>query len=89
MIKQIYAIYDKKTNSYQSDLLTLDNDNAAMRWFDSYLHTVLDSTPNAVLVLYPDDFELCSLGTFDFVDGITALYDSPRTVCSASAFIVK
>lgn len=89
MIKQIYTIFDKKAAFYFSDFITLDNDDVAKRWFDSYLHGLISDNPNAPMVMYPSDFELRCVGTFDFQDCITALYDSPRPVVSASSFIVK
>lgn len=89
MIKQLYTIFDKKSGYYTPEIIILDNDDVAKRWFDSYLHTILDSNPNAPIVMYPSDFELRVLGTFDLYDCITALFDSPKPIVSASAFIVK
>ena len=88
MIKQVYAIFDLKSGYYMSDLITLDNDNVAKRWFDSYLHTIKDNNPNAPLVMYPSDFELRALGTFDLYDAITSVYDSPRPVCKAITLLI-
>lgn len=89
MIKQLYSIFDKKSGYYTPEIIILDNDDVAKRWFDSYLHTILDSSPNAPIVMYPSDFELRCLGTFDFYDAITAVYDSARPVVGAQSFIVK
>lgn len=89
MIKQVYVIFDLKSGYYMPDLMTFENDDVAKRWFDSYLHSVLDSNPNAPIVMYPSDFELRCLGTFDFYDAITAVYDSPKPICKASTFIIK
>lgn len=89
MIKQLYTIFDKKSGYYTPEIIILENDDVAKRWFDSYLHTILDSNPNAPIVMYPSDFELRVIGTFDFCDCITALYDNPQFIVSASAFIVK
>ncbi len=89
MIKQMYAIFDKKAGYYYPELFILDNDDVAKRWFDGYLHSLIDANPNAPMAMYPSDFELMSLGTFDFYDAITAVYDSPRPVCKASSFIIK
>lgn len=89
MIKQVYVIFDLKSGYYMPDLMIFENDDVAKRWFDSYLHSVLDSNPNAPIVMYPSDFELRVVGTFDSLDCITALYDNPQFVVTASAFIVK
>lgn len=88
MTKQIYAIFDLKSGYYMPDLITLDNDDCAKRWFDGYLHTIKDNNPNAPIVMYPSDFELMSLGTFDFHDAITALYDCPRPVVKAISLLI-
>lgn len=88
MIKQIYCIYDLKAGYYTTELMLHDNDDVAKRWFDTFLHSALDTNPNSPIVMYPTDFELRSLGTFDYFDGITALYDSARPVCKASSFIL-
>lgn len=88
MIKQVYGIFDLKSGYYWSDLITLENDDVAKRWFDSYLHSVLDSNPNASVAMYPSDFELRCLGTFDFYDAITNVFDSPKPICKASSFIL-
>ncbi len=89
MIKQLYTIFDKKSGYYSPEIIILENDDVAKRWFDSYLHTILDSNPNAPIVMYPSDFELRVIGTFDFYDCITAVYSDPQFIVSASAFIVK
>lgn len=89
MIKQIYCIFDLKAGYYTCELLMHDNDDVAKRWFDTFLHSALDSNPNSPIVMYPFDFELRCLGTFDYYDAITSLYDSPRPVCKASSFILS
>ena len=88
MIKQVYAIFDLKSGYYMPDLITLDNDDVAKRWFYCDLHSICDSNRTAPIVLCPSDFELRSLATFDFYDAITAVYDSPRPLCKASSFIL-
>lgn len=87
MIKQIYTIFDKKAGYYSPDFIVLDNDAVAKRWFDSCCQSNLDTNPNSPLILYPSDFELMCVGTFDFHDCITAVYDVPRSVCCASSFV--
>lgn len=88
MIKQVYAIFDLKSGYYLPDLITLENDDVAKRWFDSYLHTIKDNNPNAPIVMYPSDFELRCLGTFDFYDAITAVYDSPKPIIKAISLLI-
>ena len=88
MIKQIYIIFDKKSGYYFPEMFLHDNDDVAKRWFDGYLHYIVDSNPNSPMAMYPSDFELRCLGSFDFYDAITAVYDSARPVCGAQSFLI-
>lgn len=87
IVKQIYSIFDLKAGYYTPELLMHDNDDVAKRWFDTFLHSALDSNPNSPIVMYPSDFELHCLGVFDLYEGISCVYDSPRPVCKASSFV--
>lgn len=88
MIKRVYTIFDRKSGFYSPEFITHDNDECAKRWFDSYLSSVKDSSPNAPIVMYPGDFELCCLGSFDMSDCELLPFTKPSVVASAASFLI-
>ena len=90
MSKNIYAIYDKKAGYFNPDVIVHDNDDCAKRWFDSYLQSVKVSNPNAPIVMYPGDFELYNIGTFDLESCLLMPppTSKPVFVVAASSFLI-
>lgn len=64
MIVNLYSIYDRKSNTY-SNIFSSLNDAVAIRQFTQ---AVNDS--NSIMSVYPNDFVLCKVGSFDNVDSI-------------------
>jgi len=64
MDKRTYCLFDHKANIYLNPLTFL-NDGEAIRWFT----TIVNSNEKTNVSLYPKDFTLCYLGTFNDVSG--------------------
>ena len=64
MLKRTYCLFDHKALTYMNPLVFL-NDGEAIRWFT----TVVNSQEQTNVSLYPKDFTLCYLGTFDDTSG--------------------
>lgn len=84
-MKQIYCIYDKIAGFYNNELIILDNDTAAKRWLHCFHESAKETNPNSPFALYPEDFDLYSVGSFDNIDCITAVYDKPRFVVNTNS----
>lgn len=64
MLKRTYCLFDRKANIYMNPLTFL-NDDEAMRWFT----TIVNAEETTNVSLYPQDFILVYLGTFDDESG--------------------
>lgn len=70
----MYSFYDKKSLAYGAPFLC-SNDDIARR----HATTVL-RIGDSVVAEYPDDHQLCAIGTFDFTNGLVTPFDV-KVVC--------
>lgn len=65
MINNVYSIYDKVVKHY-GDLVMLENDDVAIRWFIQMYKQVKNSDAKfSPLADHPSDFDLYRIGSFD------------------------
>ena len=76
---QIYSIYDKKACSYSQPFYAA-NDECAVRILVGSLNE------SSQLVLYPSDYVLCHLGSFDETSGLITS-DEVKTVSRVSCLV--
>lgn len=80
-MKILCSIYDKKAQVY-GDITCVSREIDIMRSIQQL------SGSEATLALYPDDFTLYRLGTFDDDTGRLAITD-PVSICEISTLITK
>jgi hypothetical protein len=68
MLKNMYALYDKQTNSYLNPIHFI-NHGEAVRWLTTVVNNKEDKNNN--ITLYPHHFTLYFLGTYDDQSGKT------------------
>lgn len=61
MVKSIYAVFDRKTNSVELVQMSA-NLEAFERWF---AHIFLWNNSDSMFALYPEDYDIYNLFTFD------------------------
>lgn len=79
MQKPIYSVHDSKTQLYAAPFVS-HNENAAVRSFDRAAND-----PSLDICMYPADYSLFQLGTFDEDTGRIELLDAPKLVVQASS----
>lgn len=75
MIKNLYSVYDKKTDSY-SPPMESNNDEEMMRTIASDM-----GNENSLLHKFPTDFELHIVGSWDNTRGKVVLRDK-KLICT-------
>ncbi|WNK14666.1 MAG: nonstructural protein [Microvirus sp.] len=78
MIQTMYSVFDCKAEVYGVPFMA-PNDLVAIRFFSVEVQRV-DSTN--MLFLYPVDYDLCAVGSFDVLRGILTGVDEPRLVAA-------
>lgn len=88
MIRSMYAIKDSKT-CFQPEIVMLENDDAAVRWFNQLLLDYRDNErlKNAPLLTYRDDFDLVCVGRFVTTTG--TIYDCVESFDETGKLIEK
>ncbi len=88
MMRDVYCIKDRRTG-YQPELMLFENDHVAKRWLNQLICDYKDSERlrNAPLIMYPDDYELWCLGSFDLQEGFIDFGVQPTLICTVSDFI--
>lgn len=79
MLHRVYSIYDIKSETYSPPFLQ-KNDIEAKRSFQE-----IANDKNTMVSKYPEDFTLCSIGTFNDALGMLQATEA-RTIDSASQY---
>nr|WAE43486.1 MAG: nonstructural protein [Microviridae sp.] len=85
MINCFYSVKDVKTGTFCNPFI-VQNDVSAVRMFS---YSVNDHTVQSSLSLYPHDFELYKVGSFDDNSGKISSLDSNEFIVSGSSVIAK
>lgn len=67
----LYGVYDRKAQVYGQPFIA-ENDDAAIRAYYSDFYRVYMDSPSSPFVMFPEDFDLCRIGTFDINSGVVA-----------------
>lgn len=85
MTLNVYVVRDRKT-CFGTDMFIQPNDEVALRHFGNLMQELKRSGNSALIVNYPDDFDLYCIGTYDSETGVVT--DIPnRFVCCAVDFM--
>lgn len=86
MIYKLFAIKDRKSNCFDSQVHSFVNADVATRWIYQLVHDCMDSESgrNSAIVAYSEDFELYYLGEFNSQTG-EIVYTVPEFVISCDA----
>lgn len=76
MTISLYSILDIKANMYGS-IMSFKNDQTAIRSFQEML---ISGDSNSMLALYPYDYSLCCLGTFEQDTGVVIGNPYPQII---------
>ncbi len=79
MKKQMYSVYDLKSEFYQAPF-PFHNDEDAQRGLASVF-----ANPDSMIAKYPEDYRLFHLGTLDDNSGELIPQNPPRLVCEISS----
>lgn len=77
ILLNIYAVLDRPANSFGTPIF-IPSEAEAVRVFAQAVNA-----PNTVLGLYPDDFVLCQLGTYDIILGRFENLPLPKQILAA------
>lgn len=81
ILLNIYAVLDRPANSFGTPIF-LPNEAVAVRTFSQAVNA-----KNTLLGLYPDDFVLCHLGTYDQLLGRFENLSLPKQILAARAVL--
>lgn len=74
----LYSIFDTKANKY-GPIISFENDNTAIR---SFMEMLISGDRNSLLALYPTDYLLFCVGTYDQDTGIVNSIPAPAHIIS-------
>ena len=74
MDKNLYSIYDKKSQTYMQPFVDLTDGTATRQCMDLLANT------NAPFAKYPEDFTLMRIGSWDEIGGIPTADTPPEVV---------
>ena len=74
MDKNLYSIYDKKSETYMQPFVELTDGTATRQCMDLLLNT------NAPFAKYPEDFTLMRIGSWDEIAGMPTADNPPEVI---------
>lgn len=74
----LYSIFDVKASKY-GPIISFENDNTAIR---SFMEMLISGDKNSLLALYPTDYLLYCVGSFDQDTGLVATNPAPLHIVS-------
>lgn len=74
----LYSIFDVKASKY-GPIISFQNDNTAIR---SFMEMLISGDKNSLLALYPTDYLLYCVGSFDQDTGLVTSLPAPQHVIS-------
>lgn len=74
----LYSIFDTKANKY-GPIISFENDNTAIR---SFMEMLISGDKNSMLALYPTDYLLFCVGSFNQDTGLVEPVSAPAHIIS-------
>lgn len=87
MTKMVVSLYDVKAEMFMQPFFVPSLGVAYRNLADEVNRP--NPSPEQVLALHPQDFELYRLGAFDEESGVIIAEDKPRRVCSVADLLIE